>query len=87
MTLSLHGGDRLALLGANGQGKSTLVELMRGAVSPLSGEVIRGHGVTFAHYSQHSAESLPPQLSPLQYRLRHHYPDRNPDLTEISLRF
>jgi ATP-binding cassette subfamily F protein 3 len=88
VTLSLHGGDRLALLGANGQGKSTLVELMRGAVSPLSGEVIRGHGVTCAHYSQHSAESLPPQLSPLQYHLHViNYHDQNSGLAEISLRF
>ena len=67
VTLSAHMGERIALLGANGQGKSTLIQLMRGVISPISGEVIVGHGVRVAHYSQHSAEALPPEMSPLEY--------------------
>ena len=31
------------------------------------GEMILGHGVATAHYSQHSAEALPPEVSPLEY--------------------
>ena len=45
VTMTAHMGQRIALLGANGQGKSTLVDVMRGVLSPRVGEVIFGHGV------------------------------------------
>lgn len=81
VTMTAHMGQRIALLGANGQGKSTLVDVMRGALSPRVGEVILGHGVTFSHYSQHSAATLPPEATPLQY-LASLFPDN----TEMELR-
>jgi ATPase subunit of ABC transporter with duplicated ATPase domains len=81
VTMTARMGQRIALLGANGQGKSTLVDVMRGALSPRAGEVILGHGVTFSHYSQHSAATLPPQATPLQY-LASIFPEN----TEMELR-
>jgi len=69
VTMGISAGSRIALIGANGQGKSTLMGLMRGVLTPDTVEVIFGHGVTAAHYSQHSADSLPPALSPLEYLL------------------
>lgn len=67
VTMTAHMGQRIALLGANGQGKSTLVDVMRGVLSPRVGELRLGHGVGFSHYSQHSAATLPPEATPLEY--------------------
>ena len=79
--MTAHMGQRIALLGANGQGKSTLIDVMRGVLSPRVGEVILGHGVAFSHYSQHSAATLPPEATPLQ-----HLAALFPHNTEMELR-
>ena len=81
VTMTAHMGQRIALLGANGQGKSTLIDVMRGVLSPRVGEVILGHGVAFSHYSQHSAATLPPEATPLQ-----HLAALFPHNTEMELR-
>jgi ATPase subunit of ABC transporter with duplicated ATPase domains len=82
VTLSAHIGQRIALVGANGQGKSTLVELMRGAIQPTRGEVVVQRGATVAHYSQHAANSLPPEATPLE-----HLAQLFPHDTEAELRW
>lgn len=46
--LDLHHGDRLAIAGRNGVGKTTLLKTLTGLLPPLSGEVIRGQGTRMA---------------------------------------
>ena len=50
-------GDKIALIGANGKGKSTLLRMIAGA-EPFTGERIWGHNVEESFYAQHQLESL-----------------------------
>lgn len=50
--------DRIALLGANGNGKSTLIKLIAGRLSPMAGEMIRSNKLRIGYFSQHQAEEL-----------------------------
>ncbi|GAA4384501.1 ABC-F family ATP-binding cassette domain-containing protein [Hymenobacter koreensis] len=51
-------GDKIALIGANGKGKSTLMRLVAGTEAPTSGTHQLGHNVIMAFYAQHQLESL-----------------------------
>ncbi|MBS0236748.1 MAG: ABC-F family ATP-binding cassette domain-containing protein [Proteobacteria bacterium] len=51
-------GERVAILGANGLGKSTLLKTMLGMQTPLSGEVVFGHNVIPGYFAQDSFEGL-----------------------------
>jgi ATP-binding cassette subfamily F protein 3 len=50
-------GDKIALIGANGKGKSTLLRMIAN-VEPFEGRIERGHNVVEAFYAQHQLESL-----------------------------
>ncbi len=52
VSFDLHPGDVLALVGPNGCGKSTLIGALTGASRILSGEVVRGHGLSIAYQRQ-----------------------------------
>ena len=58
VNLQLLSGDRIALLGKNGQGKSTLIKTLVGNLQPLSGEVLIGKGIKIGYFAQHELESL-----------------------------
>ncbi|MCP3660764.1 MAG: ABC-F family ATP-binding cassette domain-containing protein [Bacteroidetes bacterium] len=51
-------GDRIALIGANGKGKSTMLKLIAGTEKAEGGDVNLGHNVDFSFYAQHQLESL-----------------------------
>jgi ATP-binding cassette subfamily F protein 3 len=51
-------GDKIALIGANGKGKSTLMRMVSGSEAPTSGTHQLGHNVIMAFYAQHQLESL-----------------------------
>lgn len=51
-------GDKIALIGANGKGKSTLMRLVAGTEAPTTGNHQLGHNVIMAFYAQHQLESL-----------------------------
>ncbi|EIN11118.1 P-loop containing nucleoside triphosphate hydrolase protein [Punctularia strigosozonata HHB-11173 SS5] len=59
--------SRIAILGANGTGKSTLLHLITGALQPCEGTVSRHVSLKLAKYSQHSADQLPYDKSPIEY--------------------
>ncbi|TFH22543.1 MAG: ABC transporter ATP-binding protein [Myxococcales bacterium] len=56
--LTARRGDRIAIVGANGNGKTTLLKIMAGAFDPTEGKVIRGHNVKIGYYAQHVTEQL-----------------------------
>jgi ATP-binding cassette subfamily F protein 2 len=58
--------SRIALVGPNGVGKSTLLKLMRGELQPVEGDIKRHGHLRLGVYNQHSAEILPGDKSPLQ---------------------
>jgi ATP-binding cassette subfamily F protein 3 len=51
-------GDKIALIGANGKGKSTLMRLVAGTETPTEGKHQLGHNVIMSFYAQHQLESL-----------------------------
>jgi ATP-binding cassette subfamily F protein 3 len=51
-------GDKIALIGANGKGKSTLLRIIANADKEFKGDVITGHNVTETFFAQHQLESL-----------------------------
>ncbi|KAL2315738.1 Ribosome biogenesis ATPase [Schizosaccharomyces pombe] len=59
--------SRVAIVGKNGTGKSTLLNLITGLLIPIEGNVSRYSGLKMAKYSQHSADQLPYDKSPLEY--------------------
>ena len=56
-TARLERGDKVALIGANGRGKSTLLRIISGS-EPIDGERLLGYNVSFSFYAQHQLESL-----------------------------
>jgi ATP-binding cassette ChvD family protein len=52
VSLTVHYGDRLGLLGVNGAGKTTLMKIMAGAMKPDAGEVITARGLRVAYLPQ-----------------------------------
>jgi ATP-binding cassette subfamily F protein uup len=65
VTWRLGPGDRVALVGVNGSGKTSLVKLLAGEVEPSGGEVERGATVRVAHLSQDTVE-IPGHLRVLE---------------------
>ena len=58
VTLRIDNDDRIALLGSNGNGKSTLVKLLAGKLSPFSGKVVRADKLSVGYFAQHQTDEL-----------------------------
>lgn len=65
VSLGIHPGSRIALLGANGQGKSTLVKSLAGEIELLRGDRTEGEHLKIGYFSQHQLEALDLDASPL----------------------
>lgn len=74
-------GDKVALIGYNGLGKTTLLRIIAGARAPSAGRCIIGHNVIPGYLSQEFAETIPPDLS--VYR---NAKNANPNVPEKVLR-
>ena len=70
LELRLDQDDRIALLGANGNGKSTLAKLIAGRLDPLHGEVRRAPRLKIGYFDQHQAEALDADATPLLHMQR-----------------
>jgi ATP-binding cassette, subfamily F, member 3 len=67
---SVTAGQRIGILGANGQGKSTLVKTIARDLGVLSGTVTEGKGLTIGYFAQQELDVLSPQDNPLQHMVR-----------------
>lgn len=72
MNLRIDQDDRIALLGRNGQGKSTLSKLLAGRLEPLEGGVTRAAKLRVGYFAQHQVDELSLDETPLDHvrRLR-----------------
>jgi ATP-binding cassette subfamily F protein 3 len=61
LSLRIDDDDRIALLGANGNGKSTLVKLLSQRLAPMSGKITRADKLKAAYFAQHQLDELRPQ--------------------------
>jgi len=57
--------DRIALLGANGNGKSTLIKLLAGRLDPISGHVSKSRKLRVGYFAQHQTDELDLEATPL----------------------
>ncbi|MCX7309703.1 MAG: ABC-F family ATP-binding cassette domain-containing protein, partial [Afipia sp.] len=58
VTLRLDNDDRIALLGSNGNGKSTLVKLLAGKLPQFSGNIVRAANLSVGYFAQHQTDEL-----------------------------
>lgn len=65
--LEIEHGSRAAIVGDNGQGKTTFLRTLVDSLPPLSGEVKWGHGCNIGTYAQHVYTSLPEDRTVLDY--------------------
>ena len=63
--LRLDDDDRIALLGANGNGKSTLIKLLAGRLTPLTGKQTKSGKLRIGYFAQHQADELNIKGTPL----------------------
>jgi len=77
--------DRIALMGANGNGKSTLIKLIAGKLPAMDGEMTRSAKLRIGYFSQHQTEELDVNATPYEelYRLM---AKKNPDIRESVVR-
>ena len=66
LDLRLDPDDRIALLGSNGNGKSTFVKLLAGRLQPMEGGMRRSSKLRVGYFAQHQAEELDLTSTPLQ---------------------
>jgi ATP-binding cassette subfamily F protein 3 len=62
--LSIDTDDRIALLGANGNGKSTFAKLLCGRLEPSQGQMHHHKALTVGYFAQHQLDELSPERSP-----------------------
>jgi ATP-binding cassette subfamily F protein 3 len=67
---SVQAGQRIGILGANGQGKSTLVKTIAQTLSPTNGEITVGKGLNIGYFAQQELDVLRPQDTPLEHMIR-----------------
>lgn len=81
VNLSIARGDKVAIVGYNGMGKTTLLRIMAGVRQPTSGSCRLGHKVMAGYLSQEFSETIPPEVSVFECAKR-----CKPEATERELR-
>ena len=67
ITLRLDPDDRIALLGSNGNGKSTFAKLLCGKLAPMSGDMKYPQRLTVGYFAQHQLDEVSPERTPYSY--------------------
>jgi ATP-binding cassette subfamily F protein 3 len=81
VTLRVDTDDRIALLGSNGNGKSTLVKLLASKLQPFSGRITRAEKLSVGYFAQHQVDELNLDGSPYDHVRR-----LMPDAVESKVR-
>ncbi len=81
LNLSIGNDERVALLGANGNGKSTFAKLLSGRLQPMSGKIIKSSKLEVGYFAQHQTEELPLDMSACEYMRV-----LMPEMTETKIR-
>ncbi len=87
LNLSIGNNDRIALLGKNGNGKSTLAKLMAGQLSLDTGRIIKSAKFKVGFFNQHQNEELPERETPVSYLAPMMPGKREPELRSYVARF
>jgi ATP-binding cassette subfamily F protein 3 len=67
---SVQAGQRIGILGANGQGKSTLVKTVAHELALIAGEISEGKGLNIGYFAQQELDVLRPLDTPLEHMIR-----------------
>ena len=70
LTLRIDQDDRIALLGRNGEGKSTLSKLLAGKLKPAEGKMVQSSKLRIGYFAQHQVDELNIDETPLHHLLR-----------------
>nr|WP_255673958.1 ABC-F family ATP-binding cassette domain-containing protein [Komagataeibacter sp. FNDCF1] len=84
LSLRIDMEDRIALLGANGNGKSTFAKLVAGRLAPQSGTMQHSPKLKVGYFAQHQAEELRPDETPVDHMARA-LPDATPPAVRAQL--
>ncbi|MEX2241638.1 MAG: ATP-binding cassette domain-containing protein [Burkholderiales bacterium] len=85
--LALTSADRVAVIGANGNGKTTLMRLLAGELAPLAGERIAARDIVVGYFAQHQVELLRADETPLGMMTRLYRGQREQALRDFLGRF
>jgi len=67
---SVQPGQRIGILGANGQGKSTLVKTLARTLPAIAGSVTEGKGLAIGYFAQQEMDLLTPDSGPMEHMVR-----------------
>jgi ATP-binding cassette, subfamily F, member 3 len=84
LDLRLDPDDRIALLGANGNGKTTLARLLAGQLEPMTGRVNRSPKLACGLFAQHQIEEMRKEMAPFDH-LSALMPDAPPEVVRARL--
>jgi len=84
LSMRIDPDDRIALLGRNGNGKTTLARLLAGQLQPMAGDVTSSSKLRVGYFAQHQVEELVAGDTPLQHMTRL-LPDAKPGLVRSQL--
>jgi ATP-binding cassette, subfamily F, member 3 len=84
LDLRLDPDERIALIGANGNGKTTLARLLAGRLAPFAGEITRSPKLACGFFAQHQIEEMRPEASAFDH-LAELMPDALPEAVRARL--
>ena len=65
--MSLYEEEKIVIVGANGVGKSTILNILKGDLSPNEGDILRDSRLRIGFYNQHVSDTLPPDMTPVEF--------------------
>jgi ATPase subunit of ABC transporter with duplicated ATPase domains len=68
--LDVQRGDKIAIVGGNGVGKTTLLRCLIGEIAPDTGKIKWGAGMTWGYYAQDFHEQIPRDTTPIEWLMR-----------------
>jgi ATPase subunit of ABC transporter with duplicated ATPase domains len=83
LTFTIGNGEKIAIIGNNGVGKTTLLNLLLGAVKPDSGSILRGDTVELGHFPQDPKGLLSDDTPAIQWLGRHSPPGQEMNETDL----